>query len=285
MRAKGNPRRTEHLPGVRRGTAAPDCPVSPSALAKPVILRPVWIRWFSAIAAVALLAAGPSHRTDPLTGMVFARIPAGSFQMGTPPTEPGREAQEQLHLVTLSRSFYMGVHEITQGEWTRVMGRNPSNFAHCRSCPVERITYLDVEAFLQRLNAASPWPGFRLPTEAEWEYACRAGGREAYGARGTITTSRANYDGERTMPVGSYPPNPFGLFDMSGNVWEWTSDDHCPYPAGSVTDPRAQCGSRLKVIRGGSWRFGADSARCGLRYTHRPQDRGYSLGVRLAHDL
>src|SRR5262245_3121191 len=234
--------------------------------------------------AILLAVAARTQRVEPLTGMAFVRIPAGSFDMGTPANEPRREAQERLHRVTLSRGFYLGVHEVTQREWARVMGGNPSNFRNCPACPVEKVTYLDVEAFLERINARSAWPGVRLPTEAEWEYACRAGGHEAYGAARTITTRLANYDGKKTVPVGSYPPNAFGLFDMSGNVWEWTSDDHCGYPDSAVTDPQGRCASGLKVIRGGSWYFGADSARCGLRYTHRPQDRGFSLGVRLAHD-
>jgi len=234
--------------------------------------------------ALFFASAAQSQRTEMLTGMTFVKIPAGSFDMGTPPDEPKREPQERLHRVTISRAFYMGVHEVTQREWLRVMGTNPSNFRNCPTCPVEKVSYLDVEAFLQRLNARSAWPGFRLPTEAEWEYACRAGGHEAYGAAATMTTRLANYDGKKTTPVGSYAPNAFGLFDMSGNVWEWTSDDHCAYPDRAVTDPHGTCASGLKVIRGGSWFFGADSARCGLRYTHRPQDRGFSLGVRLAHD-
>jgi formylglycine-generating enzyme required for sulfatase activity len=240
-----------------------------------------------AIAAACLLAvtAGPvPRRVDPMTGMAFLRIPAGTFEMGTPATEKLREPQERLHRVTLSRAFYLAVHEVTQHEWARVMGADPSNFRGCPQCPVERVTYLDVQQFLERLNEDRHWPGFRLPTEAEWEYACRAGGDEAYGAAATITRALANYDGKKTARAGSFPPNAFGLFDMSGNVWEWTSDDHCAYPAGAVTDPAGRCASGLKVIRGGSWRFGADSARCGLRYTHRPQDRGFSLGVRLAHD-
>jgi sulfatase modifying factor 1 len=248
---------------------------------------------------VALAANPAARRVDPLTGMAFSLIPAGSFDMGTPETEPQREPQERLHRVTISRGFYLGVHEVTQREWTRVMRANPSNFKGCPACPVERVTYFDVEQFLERLNAAKGWPGFRLPTEAEWEYACRAGGHDAYGASATITPSRANYAADhkapatahperqapgRTLPVGTFAPNAFGLFDMSGNVWEWTSDDHCAYPDSGVTDPSGRCGSGLKVIRGGSWYFGADSARCGMRYTHRPQDRGFSLGVRLAHD-
>jgi formylglycine-generating enzyme required for sulfatase activity len=238
-----------------------------------------------AVAAVLAVTLAPlPQRADPRTGMAFARIPAARFVMGTPPGEKQREVQERPHRVTLSRSFYLGIHEVTQRQWARVMGSNPSQFKGCPECPVERITYVDVQAFITRLNAASSWPGFRLPTEAEWEYACRAGGREPFGAAATLTRASANFDGTKTTPVGTYSANAFGLFDMSGNVWEWTADDHCAYPAGEVTDPRGACVSGLKVIRGGSWRFGADSARCGLRYTHRPQDRGFSLGVRLAHD-
>jgi formylglycine-generating enzyme required for sulfatase activity len=234
--------------------------------------------------ALALLLSPPAQRLEPVTGMAFARLPAGTFAMGTPANEPQREPQERLHQVTLSHAFYMAVHEVTQREWTGVMGANPSNFQGCPECPVERISYRDVTAFVARLNRATSWRGLRLPTEAEWEYACRAGGHEAYGAAPRIAASAANYDGTRTKPVGSFGPNGYGLFDMSGNVWEWTSDDHCAYSEDAVTDPHSHCTSGLKVIRGGSWRFGADSARCGLRYTHRPEDRGYSLGVRLAHD-
>jgi formylglycine-generating enzyme required for sulfatase activity len=247
------------------------------------------VRGAALFMAVALTA--PVTRVDPLSGITFARIPAGAFTMGTPVTEAEREPQERQHGVTLTRAFYLGIHEVTQRQWTKVMGANPSNFAGCPDCPVERVTFFDVQQFTARLNASSPWPGFRLPTEAEWEYACRAGGEKAYGASDTIDPSRANYapdadraDQGRPRSVGSFPPNAWGLHDMSGNVWEWTSDDHCAYPDASATDPIGRCESTLKVIRGGSWRFGADSARCGLRYTHRPQDRGYSLGVRLAHD-
>jgi formylglycine-generating enzyme required for sulfatase activity len=240
-------------------------------------------RLAAALLALAILTPLP-QRTDPVTAMAFSRIPAGRFTMGSPATEKQREAQELPHRVTLTRAFYLGVHEVTERQWARVMGSNPSHFGHCPECPVERVTYVDVQAFIGRLNAASPWPGFRLPTEAEWEYACRAGGREAFGAAAAIARTDANVDGSKTTPVGTFPANAFGLFDMSGNVWEWTSDDHCVYPARDVTDPRGACASGLKVIRGGSWHFAADSARCGLRYTHRPQDRGFSLGVRLAHD-
>jgi formylglycine-generating enzyme required for sulfatase activity len=254
------------------------------------------------IALASMLAAGVAasprdRRTDPLTGMPFVLIQAGEFDMGTPVNEPQRESQEQLHRVRLTESFYLGAHEVTQREWTDVMGTNPSQFTSCGpTCPVERVTFFDVQDFIERLNARSPWPGFRLPTEAEWEYACRAGGAGAFGGDvTTLTAAEANIDGRypyagmppgayraSTTPVETFAANRWGLFDMAGNVWEWTADRHCPYPA-HATDPIGSCESPYRVIRGGSWYFGADSARCGLRYTHRPQDRGFSLGVRLAH--
>lgn len=237
-----------------------------------------------AAAGLWLLLAALPTRVDPTSGMTFVLVPPASFEMGTPREEAGRESQERLHTVMLSRGFYLAIHEVTQAQWTRVMDVDPSHFTGCAECPVENVTYFDVEEYIRRLNRASGWPGFRLPTEAEWEYACRAGGTAAYGGAATITKARANYDGTRTRRVGSFPANAFGLFDMSGNVWEWTADDYCAYAGHAATDPRARCASGLKVIRGGSWRFGADSARCGVRYTHRPRDRGFSLGVRLAHD-
>ena len=215
--------------------------------------------------------------------MHFVLVPAGSFLMGSPETEDGREAQERRHRVAIERPFYLGVHEVTQAEWVKVMAANPAQFAGCDRCPVERVSYHDVERFLDQLNHLSAWPGFRLPTEAEWEYACRAGGAHAYGERDAIDPRSANITGKRTRPVGSYRPNAWGLFDMSGNVWEWTSDNYAPYPGGTAPDSPAFTPDR-KVIRGGSWLFAADSARCALRYTHRPQDSGPSLGFRLAHD-
>src|SRR4051812_1990056 len=183
--------------------------------------------------------------------MPFVLLPAGTFRMGTPPSEKGREAQERLHQVTIARAFYLGVHEVTQAQWTTVMGDNPSTFSGCAACPVEQITYLDVERFVARLNAISAWRGFRLPTEAEGEYACRAGGTAAYGATEAIDRTRANYDSERTTPGGSFQPNRWGLFDMAGNVWEWTADDYAPYAGVPAPDSPTFSPDR-KVIRGGS---------------------------------
>lgn len=240
---------------------------------------------------------GPPPRawTDPVAGIDFIRLPPGTFTMGTPPAEPGREPQEVVHEVTLTHAFYLAKNEVTQGQWTRVMGDNPSHFKDCASCPVEQVSFYDVEQFIRRLNERGG-SGYRLPTEAEWEYACRAGGASPFGHSSSLSSRDANIDGNHpynaprgtarneTTRAGLFPPNAWGFFDMPGNVWEWTADWHCPYPSGAVTDPAGSCASAHRVIRGGSWKFDANSARCGLRYTHRPQDRGYSLGFRLAHD-
>ncbi len=239
---------------------------------------------------------GGNYWTDPATGMTFVLVRPGTFEMGTPPHEDKREAQETLHQVHLSRPFLIGQYEVTQGEWSQVMGGNPSFFRGCDRCPVERISWFDVQVFLQKLNALSQ-PGFRLPTEAEWEYACRAGGAQPFGKHDSLGSQDANINGnfpynapagtflQRTTPVGSFPSSDWRLFDMSGNVWEWMQDEHCPYADGVASDPIGACGSARRVIRGGSWRFDGGSARCGLRYTHRPQDKGDSLGVRLVRNV
>ena len=251
----------------------------------------------------AALAAGACTRapdpprvvTEPVTGMQLVRIEAGTFVMGSPMSEPMREEQERRHPVRLTHPFELGRYEVTQEEWRRVMGTAPSAHGGCGRCPVENVSFFEVEEFLRRLDALSPLDGFRLPTEAEWEMACRAGTTTPFATGRTLTTDDANVHGHwpypgsprgidrgTTTPVGTFPPNGWGLFDMHGNVWEWVSDRHCPYPEGPVRDPVGRCDSRLRVIRGGSWAFGADSARCALRYTHRPQDRGPSLGFRVA---
>jgi formylglycine-generating enzyme required for sulfatase activity len=173
------------------------------------------------------------------------------------------------------------------------MGSAPSHFGDCGArCPVENVSFADVQQFLAALNArAATAPGdlhlrYRLPTEAEWEYACRAGTTGAYSTGETLTTAQANYKSKAPTPVGSFGLNPWGLADMHGNVWEWTADWYAPYSEGHTAniDPRGAPSGEKRVIRGGSWYFDGDSARCALRYTHRPQDKGFSLGFRVAAD-
>jgi sulfatase modifying factor 1 len=235
---------------------------------------------------------------EPVTGMEFVRVPAGRFRMGSPPAEPGHEAWEVAHEVVIARAFAIGRTEVTQGQWERVMGSNPSRFADGGPrFPVEQVDWYEVHEFLSRLERLAPGSRFRLPTEAEWEYACRAGTTSAYSTGARLSTDQANYDGRyplpgqdvgrylgRPAPVASYPANDWGLFDLHGNVWEWCEDDFCPYGAEGEVDPLRRCDSGRKVIRGGSWTFNADSARSAVRYSHRPQDRGPSLGFRVVRE-
>jgi formylglycine-generating enzyme required for sulfatase activity len=239
---------------------------------------------------------------DGVPGMV--EIPAGRFAMGSPPSEASRNADETRHEVTISRTFLVGRHEVTQQEWKAVMGTTPSFFRDCGpACPVESVSFDEVQQFLDKLNATTqPMTSgdrlrYRLPTESEWEYACRAGTTTPFSTGENLTTEQANYNGahpyaafpkgpnrEQPTPTGTFPPNPWGLADVHGNVWEWTSDWYAPYSTGPATDPRGPAIGTRRVIRGGSWYFDANSARCALRYTHAPHDRGFSVGFRLAAD-
>jgi formylglycine-generating enzyme required for sulfatase activity len=231
---------------------------------------------------------------DPLTGMTFVEIPAGRFTMGSSSEEASRGADEALHDVEITKSFLLSRFETTQQEWRAAMGTAPSHFSDCGPrCPVENVTFADVQQFLAKLNereAASPNGGlklrYRLPTEAEWEYACRAGTTAAYSTGDTLTSAQANYKTKSPTPVGAFSLNPWGLADMHGNVWEWTSDWYGPYADSQSAniDPHGPASGDKRVIRGGSWYFDTDSARCALRYTHRPQDKGFSVGFRVAAD-
>lgn len=245
--------------------------------------------------------------TEPWTGMVLVELPPGRFTMGSASSEVGRNDDEALHDVEITRPFLLGQNEVTQQEWRTVMGASPSRFSACGPrCPVEDVTFTDVQRFLEKLNAHAapaaqqpPPLRYRLPTEAEWEHACRARTTGPFSTGENLTTTQANYNGrqpygsfpagefrQKTTPAGAFPPNPWGLADMHGNVWEWTSDWYGPYSqsAAANIDPHGPPSGEKRVIRGGSWAFDANSARCALRYTHAPQDKGFSLGFRVAAD-
>ena len=237
--------------------------------------------------------------TDELTGMTMIEVPAGRFTMGSAASEAQRQPDETLHDVEITHAFYLGRYEVTQAEWRKVMGTAPSHFADCGPrCPVESVTFFDVEQFIAKLNERaaeaghtgrplqSPALRYRLPTEAEWEYACRAGTTGAYSTGETLSPASANFKGKSPTAAGAYPLNPWGFADMHGNVWEWTSDWYATYEdhGAANIDPHGPASGEKHVIRGGSWYFDADSARCALRYTHAPKDKGFSLGFRLAAD-
>jgi formylglycine-generating enzyme required for sulfatase activity len=233
---------------------------------------------------------------EPTTGMEFVLISGGCFSMGDT-FDVGEQDEKPVHQVCVD-DFYLGKYEVTQKEWSTLMNHNPAAYPFGERYPVEWISWLDAREFIKRLNGLSE-EQFRLPTEAEWEYACRAGGEKIrFGTLdGLISPDKANYgngsfgegdnrDGyEFTSPVGSYPPNALGLYDMSGNVFEWVSDwkslNKNYYQVSPVRNPQGIENSTRKVGRGGSWNFGSDHQRCSNRFSNWPRFRCLSYGFRI----
>jgi formylglycine-generating enzyme required for sulfatase activity len=209
----------------------------------------------------------------------FCTIPAGTFLMGS-------EKEGPVHPVTISRDFYMGKYSVTQAQWEVVMGNNPSNFKGIDR-PVEQVSWDDCQEFIKRLNATGKGT-FRLPTEAEWEYACRAGssGIFCFGDDESQAGDYAWYSansGSQTQPVCNKKPNAWDLHDMHGNVWEWCQDWYDDYSADSVTDPQGPLSGSMpvRVFRGGCWRgvagFGASAHRGGRGPGYRSDILGFRL--------
>lgn len=222
-------------------------------------------------------------------------IPPGSFMMGSPVTEKGRDNNELQHQVTIGALFYLQTTEVSQDQWKKVMGDAPSYFKACGpTCPVERVSWKDAMKFVQKLNSLEGTDRYRLPTEAEWEYACRAGTTTAYYTGDCITTDQANFNGEmqlprckpgvypvRTTPAGTYAPNPWGLYDMLGNVWEWCGDSPPDASAGPYTITVPALGE-YKVHRGGSWDDSASHLRSASRIRLYPEHKFRYGGFRVA---
>ena len=213
-------------------------------------------------------------------GMEFKLIPAGKFTMGE---------NDEAHEVTLTEPFMMGVHEVTQAQYEQVMKNNPSKFKGADH-PVEMVTWHDAVEFCRKLSElpAEKAAGnvYRLPTEAQWEYACRAGTttKFSFGDDESELGQYAWYDenSENTNhAVGGKLPNAWGLYDMHGNVWEWCQDWYGDYPSGSVTDPSGATSSSGRVNRGGGWFNTADNCRSADRYRNSPSYRNYNLGFRV----
>ena len=220
-------------------------------------------------------------RNDVKLEMVL--IPAGEFMMGLKnnPKEEKTKTKSPQHEVTLTKPFYMGKYEVTQEQWESVMGNNPSSNKGVE-LPVTDVSWEDCQEFIKKLNEGTKG-GFRLPTEAEWEYACRAGTTTAYSFGDEITPKDANYNIGKPVAVGSYKPNAFGLYDMHGNVWEWCEDWHGDYPDGAIIDPKGPATGRHRVMRGGSFGNVASSARSSYRPISLPTSNRYlSDGFRLA---
>ena len=187
-------------------------------------------------------------------------IPAGKFMMGSPGAEVGRRENETQHEVTLTKPFYMGKYEVTQEQWQVIMGSNPSEKKGAK-WPVGNVSWNDCQDFIRKLNAKTNG-GYRLPTEAEWENACRAGTNTAYSFGDSLTLGDANYGpGGKSVVVGSYKPNGFGLYDMHGYVWEWCEDWYSSYPTQAVIDPMGPATGTYRVLRGGGFNNNKLSAR------------------------
>ena len=222
---------------------------------------------------------------DPLVnsvGMVLVPIPAGKFMMG----------DESKHSVTITKPFHLGAFEVTQEQYEKVMGKNPSYFKGPNN-PVELVSWKDAVEFCRKLSQLPKEKAaghvYRLPTEAEWEYACRAGTTAAY-SFGDDASQLGQYawfdenSGTTTHPVGGKKPNPWGLYDMHGNVWEWCHDWHGEYPSEPVTDPTGPTTGSFRVYRGGGWDGYAGYCRSGSHHGFNPSYRGGLLGFRVARD-
>lgn len=224
----------------------------------------------------------------------FRWIKPGSFKMGSPETEPERFDNEKQHEVILTKGFWMADTVCTQALWQAVMGKNPSGFKGDNK-PVENISWDDTTKFINKLNSIKPELKLRLPTEAEWEYSCRAGTITPFSFGENITTDQANFYGkspynggkkglnrQKTVDVKSLPCNDWGLFEMHGNVWEWCNDWFSAYSGTFVTDPEGPKNGSGRVLRGGSWLNFDRRLRSAFRYWYAPNGFDGDTSFRLA---
>jgi formylglycine-generating enzyme required for sulfatase activity len=242
-------------------------------------------------------------------GMTLARIPSGTFIMGSPADEKHRQADEAQHEVAITKPFYLGVFEVTQGQYTKIMGNNPSHFSasgggkqqvqerDTSGYPVERVSWVDAVEFCKKLSAKED-KTYRLPTEAEWEYACRAGTKSVFHAGNDFHSYLANINGlsyssygketsgpfyRCTVKVGEYKRNDFGLYDMHGNVQEWCADWYADdyYKKSPKNDPAGPAEGTERVLRGGGWPSSAKACRSAARNHLAPTEKTYTIGFRV----
>ncbi len=222
-------------------------------------------------------------------------IPPGTFQMGSPASEQERSDDENIHQVTLTQGYWLADTACTQALWQAVMGENPANFKKDKDNPVEKVSWDNVQVFLKKINRLIPGLAASLPTEAQWEYACRAGTKTVFSFGNNITPEQVNYDGNypyasekkgldrsTTVPVKSLPANPWGLYEMHGNVWEWCQDEYGKYLNTAVSDPAGVENSIPRMLRGGSWFDFGRRTRSAYRRRRRPDFRSIHFGFRFA---
>ncbi|MCX5814720.1 MAG: formylglycine-generating enzyme family protein [Proteobacteria bacterium] len=227
-----------------------------------------------------------SSASSPPLELVFVK--AGCFDMGDTFSN-GHVNEKPVHNACVS-DFYMGKHEVTQGQWKAVMGNNPSRSSSCGdACPVENVSWDDTQEFIKKFNSRDG-KSYRLPTEAEWEYAARSGGKKEKYAGISSDSDLGSYawytsnSGNKTHPVGQKQPNSLGLYDMSGNVWEWVQDwyDKDYYSSSPRNNPKGPSSGSRKVLRGGSWDVNPGDVRASNRGSGFPPYGDVSLGFRVA---
>lgn len=227
-------------------------------------------------------------------GIEFILIPPGAFMMGS---DNGGDSEKPVHQVTINYSFFMGKYQVTQAQWQSVMGSNPSDFKDCANCPVEQVSWDDAQSFINELNESDDGFLYRLPTEAEWEYACRAGITTHFAFGDSLSSDQANFDGnypyggaakgvdqQKTTAVGSFAPNALGVYDMHGNVYEWCEDWYHATYAGAPTDGSAWLSGgeqKYRVLRGGSWVSHASALRSACRFNVTPDFCNSYFGFRV----
>lgn len=252
------------------------------------------MRYFLGLAVIAGLVSADEPRTITNSlGMKLVWIPAGTFMMGSPNSEKGRGDDEIHHKVTFPKGFYLGAFTVTQEQWQAVMGDNPSFFKTDKNLPVEQVSWLDCQEFCKRLWKREK-KHHRLPTEAEWEYTCRAGTATPFSCGDTLTVDMANYNGnfiygsgkpgvyrEKTMPVGSFAANAWGLYDMHGNVWQWCQDWHGGYARNDSVAPQGPKSGKNRVLRGGGWGNHPIFCRSANRNFADPESRTEFYGFRI----
>ncbi len=230
--------------------------------------------------------------TSPSTGIQFVLIPAGEFEMGSSPEEKDRsDSESPIHKMTIENSFYLSRAQVTQKQWKKIMGNNPSHF-NSDDRPVEMVSWEDAQQFIAKLNEKEGTDKYRLPSEAEWEYACRAGTQTRcfFGSDESKLDEYAWYIGNsdsKTHAVGLKNPNPWGLYDMYGNIWEWVQDEwHEDYDGAPSNGTAWEDGNSLdRVSRGGSWLCSTVFCRSAGRFRRESESRFGNLGFRLLREL